>query len=100
MNNERCPALSRPLPHDWAHRRTRRTALLRGEVRAFPRERYASIAEVVENKLFYFESKASTLVALCEVFMKLAGPYWMSVAACNDRLPILDPDHYETYWDP
>jgi hypothetical protein len=29
--------------------------------------------------------------------MRLAGPYWMSIVAKNDNLPILNPDHYLSY---
>lgn len=68
-----------------------------GEVKAFPAETCAALEDMIGNKLFYFEDEASTRSGLYEVFMKLAGPYWMSIAAINDRLPILDPDHYLTY---
>ena len=29
--------------------------------------------------------------------MRLADPYWMSIVAKNDNLPILNPDHYVSY---
>jgi hypothetical protein len=71
-----------------------------GEVKAFPAEARASIEDMVIGKLFYFEDEASTPVGLYEAFMKLAGPYWMSIGARSDELPILDPDHYLTYQEP
>jgi hypothetical protein len=55
---------------------------------------------MVAGKLLYFADQASTPVGLYEAFMKLAGPYWMSVVASNDELPILDPDHCHTYHAP
>ncbi|MDX2054405.1 MAG: hypothetical protein SFV15_18535 [Polyangiaceae bacterium] len=68
-----------------------------GDVKAFPAEKRADIEDMVAGKLFYFEGEAPTMGGLYEAFMKLAGPYWMSIVASNDRLPILDPDHYQTY---
>jgi hypothetical protein len=71
-----------------------------GDVKAFPAEARASIEDMVAGKLFYFADEASTPVGLYQAFMKLAGPYWMSVVASNDKLPILDPDHCLTYQAP
>lgn len=71
-----------------------------GDVKAFPAQTRTSIEDMVAGKLFYFAEEAQTPVGLYEAFMKLAGPYWMSVVASNDKLPILDPDHYLTYQAP
>jgi hypothetical protein len=56
------------------------------------------IETMVLGKLFYF-TEETTLAAQFEVFMKLAGPYWMSCVTKNDTIPILEPDHDRTYLD-
>lgn len=66
------------------------------EVKAFPADSLQAIEDMVGAKLFYFGNQASS-AARYESFMKLAGPYWMSVVGSNDALPILAPNHYLTY---
>lgn len=68
-----------------------------GDVKAFPAEARLSIEDMVTGKLAYFFAPDATAAELYETFMKLAGPYWMSVVAANDALPILAPNHYLTY---
>jgi len=69
-----------------------------GNPKGFPREAAAQIEEMVLDKLFYVD-EAPTPIAQYEMFMKLAGPYWMSCVTKNDAVPILEPDHYRTYLD-
>lgn len=68
-----------------------------GDAKAFPADARETIENMVIDKLFYVDEEASTPDGLYEAFMRLAGPYWMSIVAKNDNLPILNPDHYVSY---
>ncbi len=68
-----------------------------GDVQTFPAGHRAHIEGMVERKLFCVEDEATSADELYETFMRLAGPYWMSVVASNEATPILDPDHYRSY---
>jgi hypothetical protein len=73
-----------------------------GHPKGFPKEAKNQIEDMVLNKLFFLDDEfadGATPVAQYEVFMKLAGPYWMSCVTPNEAMPILDPDHYRTYLD-
>jgi hypothetical protein len=71
-----------------------------GDVKTFPADARASIEDMIINKLFYVADEAADPLELYPTFMKLAGPYWMSVVATNEALPILDPDHFRSYLSP
>lgn len=68
-----------------------------GDVKAFPAAARDAIEGMVLDKLLNAGLLDHDPSAHYETFMKLAGPYWMSVVASDDRLPILEPDHYRTY---
>ena len=70
-----------------------------GDVKAFPAGARAAIEEMVLDRLADTGLLEADPSAQYEAFMKLGGPYWMSVVASDDRLPILPPDHYRTYQD-
>ena len=69
-----------------------------GNPKGFPKEAKAQVEDMVIGKLFYFEDY-DTPIQQYEAFMKLGGPYWMSCVTQNDAVPILEPDHYQTYLD-
>ena len=69
-----------------------------GDPKGFPKETKTHVEDMVRRKLFYFDDE-ETPEAQFEAFMKLAGPYWMSCVTKNEDTPILDPDHYLTYFD-
>ena len=71
-----------------------------GDVKAFPAVARTSIEDMISSKFVYVEDQVLASRGPYETFMKLAGPYWMSVVATNDNLPILDPDHYLSYLEP
>lgn len=69
-----------------------------GDAKAFPARARDEIVEMVLRKLHFFPSPEDPRREY-ETFMKLAGPYWMSCVARDPDLPILEPDHYRTYFD-
>jgi len=66
-----------------------------GNPKGWPKETKKQLQSMVTNKLFYFTG--ATEVEMYTTFMKLAGPYWMSCVTKDEAVPILDPDHYQTY---
>lgn len=69
-----------------------------GDVKAFPADKRTTIEDMVESKCFYFEREArSGGEGLYATFMRLAGPYWMSIVSENSEVPFLEPDHYQHY---
>ena len=71
-------------------------AFLIHDPRNFPAEYKDSLENMIRNKLFYiFESGNDSKDY--ERFMKLAGPYLMSVTHNDQDCPIFDPDEYATY---
>jgi hypothetical protein len=70
-----------------------------GELSSFPAEALAQIQEMVTAKLPIVAADLATTnpPAAYERFMKLAGPYWMSIVGGDAAMPILDPDHHLTY---
>lgn len=70
-----------------------------GEFSSFPAEAREQIVEMLSGKLAVLtpELTAENRVAAYERFMKLAGPYWMSIVGGDAEMPILDPDHYKSY---
>lgn len=71
-----------------------------GDAKAFPAEARDTIEFMVDSKLFYLDDEAVIHGGRYEAFMTLAGPYWMSIVVQNEKLPILDPDHYRSYLRP
>ncbi|SLM31577.1 hypothetical protein MTBBW1_370001 [Desulfamplus magnetovallimortis] len=67
-----------------------------GDPKCWPKEYKAQLEFMVETKLFYFQG--STIEEKYEQFMKHAGPYWMSCVVSDQNIPILQPDHYLTYF--
>lgn len=70
-----------------------------GEVKAFPAESHETIENMVLDRLLDAGLLDPDPSPMYEEFMKLAGPYWMSITAKNEQLPILDFDHYRSYLD-
>lgn len=68
-----------------------------GNPKGFPKEAEDQIVDMILDKLFYFEAQETNPIKQFEVFMKLAGPYWMSCVTKNEGVDILNPDHYLTY---
>lgn len=71
-------------------------AFLWGDPKCWPKSYIAQIEGMVDRKLFYFDGE--TKQDGYRKFMKLAGPYWFSCVATNKDIPILQPDHYLTYY--
>jgi len=65
----------------------------------FPPEAKASVEQMIRDKLFYLAESGNDSVDY-EKFMKLAGPYLMSVTNDDEDCPILDPDDYLRYYSP
>ncbi len=75
-----------------------------GGVKIFPPSALQMVQNMVLDKLLALDwvdyaQSGSELTPSYEKFMRLAGPYWMSVVATNEELPVLDPDHYLSYLD-
>lgn len=68
-----------------------------GDPKGWPKETKRKLQNMVADKFFYFPG--DTDVERYTNFMKLAGPYWMSCVTKDESVPILDPDHYQTYLD-
>jgi len=65
--------------------------------KSFPSEFKNNIEDMVKNKLFYV-SETEDVVSDYELFMKLAGPYWMSCTHEDPSSPILQPDEYKYFY--
>ena len=63
----------------------------------FPAQAKASVERMISNKFFYL-AESGNAVADYENFMKLAGPYLMSITNDDDDCPIFDPNHYLRYY--
>lgn len=75
-----------------------------GGVKIFPPSALETVQNMVLDRLLDsqwvdFTQPDPNLAPAYENFMRLAGPYWMSVVATNEQLPVLDPNHYRTYFD-
>ena len=72
-----------------------------GNPTGFPKEAKDRIEDMVLNKLFALDEcrVADDPVDQFEMFMKLAGPYWMSCVCSDTNAPVLAPGHYRTYLD-
>ncbi|MBF0350252.1 MAG: hypothetical protein HQM11_04440 [SAR324 cluster bacterium] len=66
-----------------------------GHPKCWPKEFKVHIENMVINKLYYFEAPSTE--EQYELFMKYAGPYWMSCVIQDEESPILPPNHYLTY---
>lgn len=67
--------------------------------RNFPGEAKTALENMVRNKLFYISDSGNEAEDYVQ-FMRLAGPYWMSVTHNdeNDEVPIFDPNEYKMYY--
>ena len=70
-----------------------------GTPKGFLEEAKTQLEDRILSQLFYFDNDGETPLARYEVFMKLAGPYWMSCLTKNADVPFLAPDHYRAYLD-
>ncbi|MGA2451399.1 MAG: hypothetical protein ABTD50_22305 [Polyangiaceae bacterium] len=73
------------------------TVFVFGNPKGFPKETKERLEDMVLDKLFLNFDAEEALETQYEKFMKLAGPYWMSCVTKNEAIPILAPDHYQTY---
>ncbi len=67
-----------------------------GDPKCWPPSHKAQLEDMVDLKLFFFDGETSN--DQYREFMTLAGPYWFSVSIDDDSIPILQPDHYLTYY--
>ncbi len=66
-----------------------------GDPKCWPKKYKLQLENMVKDKLFYFNS--STTEEEYKLFMKHAGPYWMSCVVTDEDCPILQPDRYLDY---
>ena len=66
-----------------------------GDPSCFPAERKEELITMVEDKMMIYEFEDDH--DGYEKFMRLAGPYWMSVVSDDKDGEILMPDHWMTY---
>lgn len=64
--------------------------------KSYPPEYKKQIENMVRNKMHYIASSQNEEDDY-KIFMKLAGPYWMSCTNSSESSPILDPDEYKYY---
>ncbi len=67
-----------------------------GDPTGFPGERKQSLIFMVTNKMAAYGT-ADSLEENYEQFMRLSGPYWMSVISDDENGEILTPDHWMRY---
>src|SRR5262249_47659874 len=72
-------------------------AFLIHDPKNFPAEMKAPLEEMIRDKLFYLANSGND-AADYEKFMKLAGPYLMSVTNNEEDCPIFNPDDYLCYY--
>lgn len=65
----------------------------------FPPKAKAAVERMIRDKLFYLADSGND-VADYEKFMKLAGPYLMSITNSDEDCPIFDPNEYLRYYAP
>ena len=65
----------------------------------FPPRAKASVEQMIRDKLFYLAESGND-AADYEHFMKLAGPYLMSVTNDDEDCQIFDPNEYLRYYRP
>lgn len=70
-----------------------------GDMKAFPAQARDAIENMVLDKLLDLGSDDTDPLPKYETFMKLAGPYWASIVAEGEDLPILEPNHLLGYYD-
>ena len=75
-----------------------------GDPKCWPKQYKTSVENMVLNKMCLYPMVGQTASAAVDVkdqfavFMKIAGPYWMSCVADDDGIPILMPDHIFSYY--
>ncbi len=67
-----------------------------GDPSCFPADRKQSLIDMVANKMAAYGT-ANNIEEDYKQFMRLAGPYWMSVASNDKDGEILMPDHWKMY---
>lgn len=65
--------------------------------RCFPPEAKQAVQQMFKDKFFYLSNTMDDSIDY-EAFMRLAGPYIMSVTNSDTQVPILSPDHYQIYY--
>jgi len=68
-----------------------------GDISEFPASRRSTIEDMIWRKMNLFFHEEND-VASYEKMMTLAGPYWFSIIAKDDKNDILSPDHYLLYY--
>jgi len=65
--------------------------------RCFPPLVKQTVKQMYKDKFFYISDTMEDAVDY-DAFMRLAGPYTMSVTNSDDQVPVLSPDHYKVYY--
>lgn len=75
-----------------------------GDPKCWPKQYKTSVENMVLDKMYLYPKigqTAGTVLDLKDqfaVFMKIAGPYWMSCVSDDAEIPILTPDHVFLYY--
>lgn len=68
--------------------------------KCYPKEYKTHVINMVSDKLPLLAPTVNTDTASAyATFMKFAGPYWMSCTHYDQRIPILSPRHFLSYYD-